>query len=307
MKEEYSEFHKRYRPDKWENFFGNKDIVEGIQKNLSKVHLYLLHGDRGCGKTTLARIIARELKIDQHEVHEMDAASNRGINEVRELQQIAWSKPMFGQYKIFIIDECHRLTGDAKDALLKILEEPPAHVFFVMCTTEPAKVITTIKSRAKAGEFRVKRLERSAMNKLLDRVIKEEKLDIAPNVRRHLTTVVEGIPRDALGLLYKIKDMEPDQAIETLKGSNEEIKEVINICRILMESQGSKYTKWGKIRPILKDVQEDAETIRRIIMGYMSAVYLNNDTPDKAHKIMSNFLEPIYDKGVLYWSIFESC
>ena len=155
--------YRRYRPVKLADVVGQPQVTEPLLKSLEsgKVgHAYLFTGPRGCGKTSVARILAHEInkfeytiEDDYVDIIEIDAASNRGIDNIRELREKAAITPTVGKYKVYIIDEVHMLTKEAFNALLKTLEEPPEHVVFIMATTDAHKVPVTITSRAQVFTF----------------------------------------------------------------------------------------------------------------------------------------------------------
>ena len=156
--------YRRYRPIKLEDVVGQEQVTKPLinaLKNGKINHAYLLIGPRGCGKTSVARILAHavngfdyQLEDNYVDIIEIDGASNRGIDNIRELRDKAMIAPTNGKYKIYIIDEVHMLTKEAFNALLKILEEPPAHVIFIMATTDAHKVPVTITSRAQSYSFK---------------------------------------------------------------------------------------------------------------------------------------------------------
>ena len=157
--------YRRYRPLELADVVGQKQVVEPLMNSLKagKVgHAYLFIGPRGTGKTSVARIFAHEvnnfkyeLEDDYVDIIEIDGASNRGIDNIRELREKAAIAPTKGKYKIYIIDEVHMLTKEAFNALLKTLEEPPAHVIFIMATTDAHRVPVTITSRAQTYTFKL--------------------------------------------------------------------------------------------------------------------------------------------------------
>ena len=130
--------YRKYRPERFEDVLGQDHIVEVLResiKNSSIAHAYLFSGGRGTGKTTLARIVAKEVGCTENDLYEIDAASNRGIDDIRELRDAVSTLPFESPYKVYIIDEVHMLTKEAFNALLKTLEEPPAHALFILATT----------------------------------------------------------------------------------------------------------------------------------------------------------------------------
>src|SRR5574343_274356 len=140
----------KYRPNNFDEVLGQDHIVNAVRGAISagKVsHAYLLSGPRGTGKTTIARIIARELGTSVNDIYEMDAASNRKIEDARDIRESVRTMPFDSKYKVYILDEVHMLTKEAWNALLKTLEEPPEYVVFILATTELSKVPETIISR----------------------------------------------------------------------------------------------------------------------------------------------------------------
>ena len=289
------ELMRKYRPETFEEFIGHSSTVDSILSNMGKSHKYLFHGERGCGKTTLARLIAGQLEVSDFDLHEIDAADKTGVEDARALKQSVPMMPMNGKNKIYIIDECHRLTGNAFDSLLKTIEEPPDHVYFVLCTTNIQKVPKTIRSRCKGGEYKVGPLNHRRMGQLLDWVIKEEELDIDNGVMNAIIEGSQGIPRDALGLLDKIKSLPKEDAIEIALQGTAEDRQVKELIDELLSSEPS----WNKAREIIKGLNEEPERIRRGILGYLEKVLLGSK-PSQAWKVavvMDEFIDPFYDSG----------
>jgi DNA polymerase-3 subunit gamma/tau len=148
--------YRAYRPSVFDEVRGQESVVSVLEAAVKKgeiAHAYLFAGGRGTGKTSMARILARAVGTSEKDMYEMDAASNRGIDEIRELREGVATHPFESNYKFYIIDEAHALTKDAWGALLKTLEEPPAHVVFVLATTELDRVPETIRSRCQVFRF----------------------------------------------------------------------------------------------------------------------------------------------------------
>ncbi|MEK7134203.1 MAG: DNA polymerase III subunit gamma/tau [Patescibacteria group bacterium] len=150
-------FYRKYRPETWDAVRGQDHVVKILNaaiKGKSIGHAYLFTGSRGTGKTSVARIFAREAGVSGNDIYEMDAASNRGIDEVRALRDAVQTLPLESPYKVYILDEAHMLTKEAFNALLKTLEEPPKHVIFILATTELEKMPETIVSRCEVHTFK---------------------------------------------------------------------------------------------------------------------------------------------------------
>jgi DNA polymerase-3 subunit gamma/tau len=224
---------RRYRPDDFTKILAQNHITRTLANAISTgriSHAYLFCGPRGTGKTSTARVLAKSLNCAQGptlspcgectsckeikagmspDVFEIDAASNRGIDDIRELRENVRYAPVAGRYKIYIIDEVHRLTNEAFDALLKTLEEPPPHVIFMFATTEPHNLPATILSRTQRFDF--KRVPVNALAETVTNVAKDEGLEIEPKAAILIGRKADGSLRDALSLL--------DQLISFSEGS----------------------------------------------------------------------------------------
>lgn len=281
----------KYRPQSFEEFCGNETVLKSIRASLGTVHRYLFHGLRGCGKTTLARLVAKELGANEFDIYELDAASNRGIAEVKTLKAAVPLHSLSGSCKVYIIDECHQLTGDAKDALLKTLEEPPSHVYFILCTTEVGKVTQTIRSRTKAGEYELRPLHRRDLSELLDKVAKAEGLSLSPAVNRGLLAASEGIPRELLGLLEKVKSCSDEEAVELLQHGV-----LISADAKMLIDHLMGGSRWPEVRKVLMALKDSPEDVRRSIFGYMTKVLLGSDRPNEvAAVVIEELSRPFYN------------
>ena len=215
----YTVLARKYRPTSLDGLIGQEALVRTLRNALKTgrlAHAFLLTGIRGVGKTTTARIIARAINnipatdtLEGHiDIIEMDAASNRGIDDIREIIGEARYKPVELAYKVYIIDEVHMLTKEAFNALLKTLEEPPPHVKFIFATTEIRKVPVTILSRCQ--RFDLRRVDAEVLTGHLKSIAAQEKILIEDAAVKMLVTASEGSVRDSLSLL--------DQAIAYSEG-----------------------------------------------------------------------------------------
>jgi len=206
--------YRTYRPGRFEDVRGQEEVVNVLEAAVKQgkiAHAYLFAGSRGTGKTSMARILARALDTQEEDVYEMDAASNRGIEEIRELREGVNTLPFNSKYKFYIIDEAHALTKDAWGAFLKTLEEPPAHAIFVLCTTELDRVPETIQSRCQV--FRFRKPSHDTLKKLVLDVAKKEGASLESAGAELIALMGEGSFRDTLGILQKVLTISSDKKL----------------------------------------------------------------------------------------------
>jgi len=282
----------KYRPKLLKEIAGNAPTVSALRALMEREdmpHTLLFTGPSGCGKTTLARIVAARLKCSEYDLQEMNTADFRGIDTVRDVVRQMHLCPMNGPVRVFLLDECHSLTKDAQHALLKALEDTPKHVYFLLATTDPEKLLPTIKTRCVT--FEVKGLRDSEMLGLLSGVVVKEKAEVPDAVLEQITQDALGSARMALSVLDKIINTDPAAMLEAAKQQAAAQSESISLCRALIGKR-----PWGEIARILRDLQQDPEQVRRAVMGYAQAVLLKSDNPQAAMVLMS-FRQPFYDTG----------
>lgn len=214
MKDQNIALYRKYRPESFEDVIGQDHIVKAISGSLKTgkiAHAYLLCGPRGTGKTTIARIIAKELGSSVNDIYEMDAASNRGIDDVRDIRENVRTLPFDSKYKIYILDEVHMFTKDAWNALLKTIEEPPEHVIFILATTELEKIPETIVSRCQTFIF--KKPTDAILSQVVINVAKKEGYKLEDGGAELIALLADGAFRDALGILQKVISFTKDKVI----------------------------------------------------------------------------------------------
>jgi DNA polymerase III subunit gamma/tau len=197
--------YRKYRPQTFADVIGQDAIVGALTGAIDQkrvAHAYIFAGSRGTGKTTLARIFARALGVSDNDMYEIDAASNRGIDDIREIRDGVNVHPFESPYKVYIIDEVHMLTKEAWNALLKTLEEPPSHAIFILATTEVEKIPDTIISRCQI--FSMKKPSREILKNVVSTVAKKEGYSLEAGVAELIALLGDGSFRDTLGTLQKV-------------------------------------------------------------------------------------------------------
>jgi DNA polymerase-3 subunit gamma/tau len=296
----------KYRPNTLNKIIGNEMTVAKLKKMLSRQEdqhrTFMLYGPTGCGKTTIGRIIARRLGCK--ELREYNAANTRGIDTIRELDSECRYAPLEGAIKVYLLDECHKLTNEAQNALLKLTEEPPPRVYFILCTTDHQKMIPTLRT-GRLARFKVELLNFVQITELLDYVLEQELMpDFPRKAVRQIAKLADGIPREALSLLDTVIDIEDEEDLmKAILDSKVHEGDLRELCRVLLETRRNR---WPEIFNILETINEEAEDIRYGILEYFRKVLGNNPSP-RLGWMMNRFSETmIYSKRPgLYLACWE--
>lgn len=289
------EFYKRFRPKDFPQVLGQPDAVRVLTKMLEggKVaHALLFNGPSGCGKTTLARIMCRRMGAARNDVSEINAANARGIDDVREIVKGMGFAPMYGKHRVWIIDEAHKLTSDAQTAFLKPLEDTPAHCYFMLCTTDPAKLLKTVLGRC--TEVKLKAVGIDLLCKLVADVAEKEGLTLGKEVIQKIADVADGSARKALVLLNALVGItDEDEQLGTIAVGDYK-KAGIELARGLMNENAN----WASVAGVLKTIDfenEDVEGLRYMVLYYANAILTNGKTSKRAANILYFFSKAFYD------------
>ena len=314
----YQALYRKYRPNTFDEVVGQKIVIQTLKnaiKNNKLSHAYLFAGPRGTGKTSIAKILAKTINCtnlkgtnpcnkcvnctqynnkQMIDIIEIDAASNNGVDEIRELKSKVNLVPNTGKYKIYIIDEVHMLTTGAFNALLKTLEEPPSHIVFVLATTEPQKIPATILSRCQRFDF--KKIPDQLILDHLKQVTKKEKIKITDDAITEIARLADGGMRDALSMLDQVSSFTEDKItvseVHEVNGTLEQSK-IKKFVEYLLESDVANVLK------IIDQYNHDGKNLAKLIeeiMLFLKNLLLYKQAPTYFKENNSNF--EIYDMSI---------
>ena len=313
----YQVLYRTYRPAKFSEVVGQDYIVKTLVnaiKNNRIAHAYLFAGPRGTGKTTIAKLFAKAINCNNYnsescddcdscraylegthpDIIEMDAASNNGIDEIREIIEQVPYAPLLGKYKVYIIDEVHMLSASAFNALLKTLEEPPAHVIFILATTDPQKVLSTVLSRCQRYNF--SKITTYEIKRRTIDILNSEKISYEEKAVEEIARMAEGGMRDALSLLEQVLAYNPNELkledVEKIFGLTS-TEEEVNLFSKIHENEVSEVVNK------LRNMYAQGMDTKRLAVDLLEIVKDALIYSDKADGSLLNKLTPIEAQDIL--------
>ncbi len=286
-----SDFATKYRPQGYDDIYGHEAVVKAFRRFATQngyPHTLLFVGPSGVGKTTFARICAREVGCAPLALQEINAADHTGVDAWRDILHSLNYAPQVGSATMVIVDECQMLSKPAWNVLLKATEEPPAHVYWVFCTTESGKVPATMRTRA--HEVVLERVKKQPMRELVARVVDEEKLELPEGWPGALFDYANGSPRQALTGLGMIAGATTLAEVRALLQEPGESAEIIDLCRLLF---GKQAPTWSAAMKTLGKIESpSAESIRRAVTAYGSKVCSNAKAGPQSLSVLEAFAAP---------------
>ncbi len=278
----HQSLYRTHRPATFAEVIGQEQVTKPLEEAVKSKkigHAYLFAGSRGLGKTSVARIFASAIGCTEHDLYEIDAASNNSVEDIRALTEGVYTLPFGSPYKVYILDEVHMLSKGAWNAFLKTLEEPPSHAVFILATTELEKVPETVQSRCQVFEF--KKPTRAVLAKMLIAVAKKEGYTIAPDAGDLIAMLAEGSYRDALSILQRVFSASADKKLsreEVEKATGAPKRELVHTLLSAI-AQGDRGASLAAIHTAEK-ADTDMKLFLELVLEALRSVLLIRSAPD---------------------------
>ena len=301
-----TELYKAYRPVNFDEVVGNESTIKSIkQKIKSKTlpHFILLTGPSGCGKTTVARILKTELGCGDDDFLEFNCANRNGVELAREIERDYRKKPIGGGIRIYYLDEAHSLTTACESSLLKPLEDTPEHCYFIFATTDPQKILNTIKTRA--TEYKFSALTFAQMKELIEEIVEVEEKELSPEIIGDIFECCGGSARLALVLLDKIIDLNTEEQKDVLEEAKRTEASSFELLKGLM-CWGS--SGWAPVARALANNTDDPEGIRRYLRSCAMNQLMDpskSKNHDRSFAILQCTETMFYDKPALVQACYD--
>jgi len=290
------ELYKKHRPARLADVVGQDGAVALLRRMVKEKrvpHALLLSGPSGVGKTTIARVLRDRLGCHDRDFREINAADARGIDTIREIRAAMRAAGWNGGGRMWLLDEVHKISGDGQTALLKLLEDTPKHVYFVLCTTDPDKLLKTIHTRC--THVRLAPLGEDHLRRLAADVLGREGKELPEAVLARLAEVSDGSARKALVLLEQVLALDDEAAQLDLLLKSETKRQAIALARLIM----NRGAKWADVGKLVMELEDEPEQLRRLVLGYASKVLAGASGPaaEKAFRVICCFEGNFFDSG----------
>ncbi len=289
------EWYKKHRPKELNQVYGQEAALSGLDKMITRAqipHAVLLTGPSGVGKTTIGRILKRHLNCGDEDWVEINAADFKGIETVREIRRNINLAPLAGDVRIWFIDECGKLTNDAQNSLLKLLEDTPDHVYFMLATTDPHKLLKTVLTRC--TEIRLVPLSPAHLRKVLDKVVEKENVTTTDEVLEEIVEASDGSARKALVILEQVAQLDtPKEQMAAVSAASLNKADAILLARALC----GRRSNWSEVAALLKKNEDEPETVRHLVLAYARSILLGTNPAMCKHAwmVIDIFSKNFYD------------
>ncbi len=294
----YISLYRKYRPQSFKDVIGQEQVTDVLKESIAQEkigHAYLFCGSRGTGKTSVARIFAKEIGTTANDLYEIDAASNTSVEDIRALSEAVHTLPFESPYKVYILDEVHMLSKSAFNAFLKTLEEPPKHCIFILATTEMEKLPETIVSRCQSFIFKQPSID--ILKKVVLNVSKKEEVKIEPAGAELVALLGDGSFRDTLSILQKVLTISEDKeitldAVEKVTGAPKS-ELVYGVTEALIQKKLDEALEYlHKAR----EMNIDMKVFAKLLLARLRYLLLRSTAPKQAEHVAQEFTKNEVEK-----------